>query len=261
MNPELDRKLRYLRLSGMAQALPARNQEAIHHQLAYIDFLELLVEDELVRRRDRLFARRLKQAGIPEVKTLENYDWSFNPQVPKALILDLGTARFVREHGGLLLMGPPGTGKSHIAIALTVAAIQAGYTALYRSAFDLVQDMAEAQATGTRKELTAQLCKVDLLVLEDLGMKRLPPTAAEDLLEIFVRRYEKGAIILTTNRPVEDWGQVMGDTAAAGAILDRFLHHAEVVRLQGRSYRMQHRSSLRSANQGVKPLTEETKTG
>ena len=146
-------------------------------------------------------------------------------------------------------MGQPiqeGTGKSHIAIALTVAAIQAGHTALYRSAFDLAQDMAEAEATGTRKDLISRLCKVDLLVLEDLGMKRLPPTAAEDLLEVFVRRYEKGAIILTTNRPLEDWGQVLGDTAAAGAILDRFLHHAEVIRLQGRSYRMHNRRELRT---------------
>ena len=135
-----------------------------------------------------------------------------------------------------------------------MAAIQAGHTALYRSAFDLAQDMAEADATGARKEVIAQLCKVDLLVLEDLGMKRLPPTAAEDLLEVFVRRYEKGAIILTTNRPMEDWGQVLGDTAAAGAILDRFLHHAEVIRLQGRSYRMHNRRELRS-KQTEKALT------
>ena len=209
MNPELDRKLRYLRLSGMAAALPARNQEAVNHHLAYPEFLELLVEDELATRRDRLFARRLKQAGITEVKNLETYDWSFSPQVPKGLILDLATARFVREHGGVLLLGPPGTGKSHISTALTVAAIQAGHTALYRSVFDLAQDMAEAEATGTRKELIDNLCKVDLLVLEDLGMKRLPPTAAEGLLEIVVRRYEKGAIIMTTNRPLEDWGQLI----------------------------------------------------
>ena len=126
-----------------------------------------------------------------------------------------------------------------------MAAIQAGYTALYRSAFDLAQDLAEAEATGARPELIRKLTRVDLLVIEDLGMRRLPPTAAEDLLEVFTRRYETGAILVSSNRPVEDWGQVLGDTAAAGALLDRFLHHAEIIRLQGRSWRVHDRQQRR----------------
>lgn len=259
MNPELERKLRSLRLSGIAAALDARNQEAIHHQLAFVDFLELLVEDELSRRRDRLFSRRIKQSHVPAIKNLEDFDWSFNPRLPRALILDLATARFVAERAGVLLIGPPGTGKSHIAISLAVSAIRAGYTVLYLSAFDLAQEMLEAQATGGTRDLVKELMRADLLVLEDLGMRHLPPSAAEDLLEVFVRRYEKGAIIVTSNRPMEDWGKVLGDTAAAGAILDRFLHHAEIIKLDGRSYRMHDRKELRRNALAGMTLTEEAK--
>jgi len=238
---ELERRLRQLRLSGMAQALSARILQAERGGLTCREFLELLTEDELALRRDRLYARRLKRARLPCEKSLSDFDFSFNPKIPKGLILELATARFVRERRNLLLIGPSGVGKSHIAIALAISAITAGHTALHVSAFDLVADLRQAEATGEREELIGGLSSVELLILEDLGMKRLPPGAAEYLLEVFFRRYERSSTIVTTNRPIEDWGKMLGDAAAAGALLDRFLHHAVVITITGPSYRLHER--------------------
>ena len=189
MNAQLTTRLRHLRLSGMVEALPGRVAQAEAAPLPHLEFLELLVEDELARRADRLFARRLKQAGITVVKTLADFDWSFNSKIPKTKIVELASARFLQTHAGVLLIGPPGVGKSHLATAIAVGAIRAGRRALVRSTFDLAADFAEADATGARREFVQQLTRVDLLVLEDFGMKKLGSTAAEDLLEVFVRRH------------------------------------------------------------------------
>jgi DNA replication protein DnaC len=219
--------------------------------LPHLEFLELLVEDELNRRADRLFTRRVKQAEIAQIKEIKDFDWAFNPKIPRAKLAELAAARFVALHEDVLLIGPPGVGKSHIATAIAVGAIRAGYRVLVRSAFDLAQDFLEAEALQQRKQLVTRLTKIDLLVIEDFGMKRLGPNAAEDLLEVFVRRHERASTLVTTNRPTQDWGVFLGDIPAATAILDRFLSHAELVQMQGKSYRMHQRSLRQSARAGA----------
>jgi DNA replication protein DnaC len=169
MNPQLNAQLRHLRLSGIVEALAVRLEQARSAGLDYLEFLELLVQDELARRADRLFKRRLKQATITQLKELSDFDWTFNPKLPRARLCELATGRFVAEHTNVLLVGPPGVGKSHAAVAIAVGAIRSGYRVLLRSVFDLVQDFAEADAIGERRELVNKLSRIDLLILEDFS--------------------------------------------------------------------------------------------
>ncbi len=235
---ELHHALRQLRCSGMAAGLEARLLEAQTAKLPPIDFLSTLVGDELLRRQDRLLARRVQQAGFRDSgKTLDTFDFDFNKKMNRRLVFDLATGRFVAQHEDGLLLGPPGTGKSHLAQAIGFAVIQQGHRVCYREAHVLLEELADAQLAGTRKDYLRHVTTVPLLVIDDLGMKRLPHTAAEDLLEIVMRRYERASTLITSNRPVEDWGKLLGDTAAVTALLDRLLHHAHVLTCGPRSWR------------------------
>jgi DNA replication protein DnaC len=235
---ELQRTLGQLRLGGMATVLETRLRQAQAEPMAPIDLISCLVTDELTRRSDRLLERRRKQAAFRDPqRTLDNFDFSFNPKMNRSLVFDLATCAFVGKREDALFLGPGGTGKSHLAQAIGQAAIQQGYRVLYRETHVLLDDLAEAVADGTRKEFMDGLTTVPLLIIDDFGMRKLPMTAAEDLLEIVMRRYERASTLLTSNRPVEDWGKLLGDVAAVSAMLDRLLHHGHVLKCGPRSWR------------------------
>jgi DNA replication protein DnaC len=239
MNEALQTVLRKLRLSGLAQSLDIRLQEAAGHRLSHAEFLELILQDEMMVRSERLMDRRVKAAMFRELKTLEDFDWSFNPSIKRKQVYDLATCRFIREARSALLLGPPGTGKSHVVQAVGYQAIKAGFTVLYRSIFDVVRDFLHDEAFAGQDKVLARYLKPDLLIIDDMGMKRLPKQSGEYLFEIIMRRYEVRSTVMTSNRPLEDWGKLIGDVPAATAILDRFLHHAEVITITGKSYRLQ----------------------
>jgi DNA replication protein DnaC len=239
MNPiELKRALKQLRLGGIAAVLETRLHQAQTERMAPIDLISCLVSDELSRRSDRLLERRKKEAEFrdPQV-TLDNFDFNFNKKMNRSLVFDLATANFIAKHEDALFLGPPGTGKSHLAQAIGQAAIQQGYRVLYRETHTLINDIADAALDGKRKQHMELLSTVPLLIIDDLGMRKLPATAAEDLLEIVMRRYERTSTMLTSNRPIDDWGKLLGDTAAVTAMLDRLLHHGHVLKSGPRSWR------------------------
>ena len=235
---ELQRALRQLRLGGMAAVLETRLRQAQAEPMAPIDLLATLVSDELTRRSDRLLERRRKLAAFRDPnKTLDNFDFTFNPKLNRSLVFDLATGAFIDRREDALFLGPGGTGKSHLAHAIGQAAILQGHKVLYRETHILLEEVAEATLDGTRKQYMESISNVALLIIDDFGMRKLPQTAAEDLLEIIMRRYERASTLLTSNRPVEDWGKLLADVAAVGSMLDRLLHHGHVLKCGPKSWR------------------------
>lgn len=235
---ELERALRSLRLSGMIAPLEARALAVAHHEMNFTEAFAALVQDELDRRRSRLLDRRFALSGLSERKDLKDFDWSYNPRLPKRAVLELATLKFIDAREDALLIGPPGLGKSHCAKALAQLAAGRGYKVLYREAHQLLEEIHEARELGELRKHRAQLKAAELLVIDDLFLRKLPVSAGDELADVLMSRYEKRSTIVTSNRPVDDWAKLLGDVVVVTPLLDRLMHHAHLLKFDGKSWRL-----------------------
>ena len=235
---ELERSLRGLRLSGMTATLETRALQVAQQQMDFIEAFSALVQDELDRRRSRLLERRFTLSGLPDRKDLKDFEWSYNPKIPKRAILELAALKFIDARDDALFIGAPGLGKSHIAKALAQLAVQRGYKVFYREAHVLIDDLHQARELGEIRKYRAQLKAADLLVIDDLFLRKLPSGAGDELADVLMSRYEKSSTLVTSNRGVEDWAKLLGDVVIVTPLLDRLMHHGHLLKFEGKSWRL-----------------------
>lgn len=238
---QLTPHLTKLRLSGILQTLEARNRQALDGQWSYIEFLARLLEDEVERRAQKQLTLRLRRAAVNSTKTLESFDFAFNPAINRQQVLQLASCDFIRQHRNVLICGPTGTGKTHLAQALVHEAARQGFDAVFTPTHKMLQHLNGGRADGTWERRLQSYLRPALLVLDDFGLKPLQAPAPGDLYDVIDGRYEKGSIVLTSNRAPAEWPDVFLDPLLASAGLDRLGDQAEVLVITGSSYRAQSR--------------------
>jgi DNA replication protein DnaC len=247
LNHQLTPKLKTLRLSGILETLDVRNRQAIEEKCTYVEFLLRLVEDEVERRGQKQLALRLRRSGLDSAKTLEAFDFSFNPAINRQQVYDLAAGAFIERAEPVWLIGPAGVGKSHLAQALGHEACRRGYDVVFARTSQMLAHLHGGRADGTYERRLGQYVRPELLILDDFGLKPMRPPAAEDLYEIIERRYSQGAVVLTTNRAANEWPELFDNPALGSAALDRLAHGATQIVITGDSYRAKGASSPRTA--------------
>lgn len=238
---EIEKKLKEYRLSGMIQTLEMRIKQATEDSLGYAEFLGLLLEDETNKRSDNKHARLYKGAHLPFEKGLEDFDFTFQPTLKKQDILELATLRFLDKKANILFQGLPGTGKTHLSVALALKALGYGKTVLFTSVWEMINQLQQSRADYSYERKIQTYLKPDLLILDELGYRSMAESTVEDFFEIVSRRYEKGSIMITTNRSINEWDKVFIDKTLTTAVVDRLLHHCTVIEIKGESYRFKKR--------------------
>jgi DNA replication protein DnaC len=229
--------LKQLRLSGILETLDVRHRQAVDEQWTYVQFLERLLQDEVERRNQKQLTLRLRRAAFQPEKTLERFDFSFNPQLNRQQLMDLATCQFITRKEPVLIVGPTGVGKSHLAQALGHEACRRGYDVVYVGAARMLQHLMGGRADGTYERRLQSYVRPDLLIIDDFGLKPLRSPAPEDFYDVINERYERAATVVTSNRALDEWPQLFGDPLLASAGLDRLFHNAHALVITGASFR------------------------
>ena len=256
MNDSLQAKIKKLHLAGILQTADMRAEQAVKEQLSYMEFLELLINDENLNRSRNRRNNLMRRSRLPQHKTIEEFNFSWQPCLNRQAIYAFGTGEFIRKKENIAFIGLPGTGKTHLSIALGIKAIEQGYTVLFTTLSEMMEDLYMSRADNSFRQKLKKYVSPDLLIIDEFGLKKLGQTNVDDLYEVISKRYETAATIITSKKQFDEWGSILFDPVLATAILDRFVHHCSFITIEGESYRMKERERITSTKRRGRPKKE-----